>query len=104
MKEDVVGYETLIVEKRGHVGWLIFNRPESLGGPRPAPLGASDNLDQMGIDPLEVGRIVRGAIERNDLYIFTHPEMKHFALARHQQIAAAFDAEATRRAKAHKGV
>jgi enoyl-CoA hydratase/carnithine racemase len=26
-----MGYETLIVEKRGHVGWLIFNRPESLG-------------------------------------------------------------------------
>ena len=23
-------YETLIVEKRGHVGWLIFNRPDSL--------------------------------------------------------------------------
>jgi enoyl-CoA hydratase/carnithine racemase len=23
-------YETLIVERRGHVGWLIFNRPESL--------------------------------------------------------------------------
>ena len=27
-----MGYETLIVEKRGHVGWLIFNRPESLPG------------------------------------------------------------------------
>ena len=26
-----MGYETLIVEKRGQVGWLIFNRPESLG-------------------------------------------------------------------------
>jgi enoyl-CoA hydratase/carnithine racemase len=26
-----MGYETLIVEKRGHVGWLIFDRPESLG-------------------------------------------------------------------------
>jgi enoyl-CoA hydratase/carnithine racemase len=25
-----MGYETLIVEKRGHVGWLIFNRPETL--------------------------------------------------------------------------
>ena len=25
-----MGYETLIVEKRGHVGWLIFNRPESM--------------------------------------------------------------------------
>ena len=23
-------YETLIVEKRGHVGWLIFNRPDAL--------------------------------------------------------------------------
>ena len=25
-----MAYETLIVEKRGHVGWLIFNRPESM--------------------------------------------------------------------------
>jgi enoyl-CoA hydratase/carnithine racemase len=23
-------YETLIAERRGHVGWLIFNRPEVL--------------------------------------------------------------------------
>ena len=57
-------------------------------------------MEQMGMDPLEVGRLVRAAIERNDLYIFTHPEMKHFAEARHQQIAGAFDAEAARRAKA----
>ena len=25
-----MSYDTIIVEKRGHVGWLIFNRPESL--------------------------------------------------------------------------
>lgn len=25
-----MGYETIIVERRGHVGWLIFNRPSSL--------------------------------------------------------------------------
>ena len=25
-----MGYETLEVERRGHVGWLIFNRPDSL--------------------------------------------------------------------------
>ena len=24
------GYETLIVERQGHIGWLIFNRPEQL--------------------------------------------------------------------------
>ena len=24
------GYETIEVERRGHVGWLIFNRPEVL--------------------------------------------------------------------------
>ena len=23
-------YETLIVEREGHIGWLIFNRPEQL--------------------------------------------------------------------------
>ena len=25
-----MSYETIIVEKRGRVGWLIFNRPKSL--------------------------------------------------------------------------
>src|SRR5687768_16188585 len=27
---DAMPYETLIVEKRGNVGWLIFNRPEAM--------------------------------------------------------------------------
>ena len=25
-----MGFETIEVERRGHVGWLIFNRPEVL--------------------------------------------------------------------------
>lgn len=27
--DDLTPYETLIVERRGHVGWIIFNRPDA---------------------------------------------------------------------------
>jgi len=43
------------------------------------------------IPPEQVGERVRRAIERNDLYIFTHPEMKGMAEARFGAILAAFD-------------
>ena len=74
------------------------NRPAELGGPQLPPPGGNEVLDQMGIDPLDVGRMVRAAIERDDLYIFTHPELRNFVEARAQQIANAFDAETARRA------
>ncbi len=71
------------------------NRPDRLGGPHPLPPEAGETLDRLGIDPICVGRAVRRAVERNDLYIFTHPEMKHFAELRYRQIVAAFDAAAS---------
>jgi len=34
-----VSYETLIVERRGHVGWLIFNRPKALNAMNATMMG-----------------------------------------------------------------
>lgn len=47
------------------------------------------------IAPEDVGRKVRAAIERNELYIFTHPEMVAPVKARFDAILAAFEAAAT---------
>ena len=34
-----MSYETLIVERRGHVGWLVFDRPDAPVIPRKAFCG-----------------------------------------------------------------
>jgi hypothetical protein len=44
-----------------------------------------------GIDPEEVARRVMRAIPDNDLYIFTHPEMRVPFENRFRQLIAAFD-------------
>jgi hypothetical protein len=43
------------------------------------------------IAPEHVGRLVRKAVERNDLYIFTHPDYKGITEMRFNAILAAFD-------------
>ena len=35
----VVSYETIIVERQGHVGWLIFNRPDALNAMNATMMG-----------------------------------------------------------------
>jgi len=49
---------------------------------------------QGGVIPVDevVRRVVR-AIERNDLYILTHPEQKDFLIRRHRRIERMFDPE-----------
>jgi NAD(P)-dependent dehydrogenase (short-subunit alcohol dehydrogenase family) len=44
-----------------------------------------------GIDPDIVGARVVEAVKANELYVFTHPNMKEFAEARFRNIRAAFD-------------
>ena len=34
-----MSYETLIVERHGHVGWLIFNRPKALNAMNATMMG-----------------------------------------------------------------
>lgn len=49
---------------------------------------------QQGLDPAIVGARVVEAIRANDLYIFTHPEMREAVDARFARIHAGFDAAA----------
>ncbi len=44
-----------------------------------------------GMDPKQVGERVLNAIRNNELYVFTHPEMRAGVDQRHFNIAAAFD-------------
>lgn len=43
-----------------------------------------------GMDPLEGGRQVLAAIERNQLYLFTHPEFRHAVQQRFDAVMSAF--------------
>jgi NAD(P)-dependent dehydrogenase (short-subunit alcohol dehydrogenase family) len=68
---------------------------------RPAALGdevVNDGFEKAvqdaiakGIDPEGVGRLVRDAVLRDDLYIFTHPEQRSELSERFDRILAAFD-------------
>jgi len=44
-----------------------------------------------GMDPAEVARRVMAAIRNDELYVFTHPEMRGAVEERFQAILAAFD-------------
>jgi NAD(P)-dependent dehydrogenase (short-subunit alcohol dehydrogenase family) len=63
---------------------------DALGG------GASEAAEMVlaGIDPDVVGNRVVEAIRDNELYIFTHPQMKDFVQMRFAGIMAAFDTAA----------
>lgn len=74
------------------------NRPERLGGPPTdddatggALRAAVQREIAAGIDPLRVGHMVRDAVVRDDLYVFTHPEMRTELARRFERILAAFD-------------
>jgi short-subunit dehydrogenase len=76
------------------------NRPERYGPTTPAdtanPLYARlAEQVRTGMDPAEVARKVLAAIRNDQLYIFTHPEMRSAIEERFQAILAAFDRAAT---------
>jgi short-subunit dehydrogenase len=65
---------------------------------------AAENV-MHGLDPDIVGARVLEAIKANELYIFTHPEMRDFVEARFKNIMAAFDSAAhsdALKAKSHE--
>jgi NAD(P)-dependent dehydrogenase (short-subunit alcohol dehydrogenase family) len=75
------------------------NRPQRYG-PRRTPDPASwagalaaqlANLAQYGIDPADVARRVFAAIRDDELYVFTHPEMRAEMAERFAAILAAMD-------------
>ena len=48
-------------------------------------------LIQAGMDPLQIARMVMTAIRDNDLYVFTHPELRPFIEEHFKNILAAHD-------------
>ncbi|WP_024577984.1 MULTISPECIES: SDR family NAD(P)-dependent oxidoreductase [unclassified Afipia] len=84
---------------RTRIGESGRNRPEHYGQtetPDPAtPLGMMvahiAELIQSGLDPSDVAARVLTAIRANDLYVFTHPEMRTEVEGRFAAIGAAMD-------------
>jgi len=67
------------------------NRHAHLGGNEgPIHEDVIEALER-GLDPELVGRMVRDAVVRDDLYIFTHPEQREEVASRFTRILSAFD-------------
>lgn len=71
-----------------------INRRPAGGGDMQAP--DLDTSMMRVMDPEDVGRLVREAIEENEPYIFTHPEYEPIARARFERILASFERARTR--------
>ncbi len=67
------------------------NRQDSVGGPDHRVNKQVQSQISQGMDPMEVGRVVRQAVIDDDLYIFTHPDTREIAETRFDAILAAFD-------------
>jgi NAD(P)-dependent dehydrogenase (short-subunit alcohol dehydrogenase family) len=73
-------------------------RPDRYGGHGEVDPGVGATRDEAvqnimhGLDPDIVGARVLEAIKANELYIFTHPEMREYIEARFKNIMAGFDA------------
>jgi NAD(P)-dependent dehydrogenase (short-subunit alcohol dehydrogenase family) len=89
---------------RTHISGSARNRPERYG-PAPAldptsPGGKlaaeSARLQQSGLDPSDVAKRTLRAIQKDELYVFTHPEMREDVKKRFAAIEAAMDEAATR--------
>jgi NAD(P)-dependent dehydrogenase (short-subunit alcohol dehydrogenase family) len=89
---------------RTQISGSARNRPDRYG-PAPAldptsPGGklaaASARLQQSGLDPSDVAKRTLRAIRNDELYVFTHPEMRHDVKKRFAAIEAAMDEAATR--------
>jgi NAD(P)-dependent dehydrogenase (short-subunit alcohol dehydrogenase family) len=89
---------------RTRIGESGRNRPERYGpsrAPDPASPAAAlvaeiARLVQAGLDPAQVAAQVLTAIRENELYVFTHPEMRDGVEARFAAILAAMDQPAGR--------
>lgn len=89
---------------RTRIGESARNRPQQYGPPTtldPASPAAAlvahiAQLIESGLDPAVVAAQVLNAIRENELYIFTHPEMRAEAEQRFTAILAAMDKAAKR--------
>ena len=90
---------------RTNIGDSRRNRPADMPSPGsdPAQMEMLRKLVSGGMDPAMLAARVIEAIRDDELYIFTHPEMRAAVEARFQSILAAFDRAATSPAlKDHK--
>lgn len=84
---------------RTRIGESGRNRPERYGAtqaPEPGTPSAAlvamvDELIRNGLDPADVASRVVAAVRANDLYVFTHPEMRTEVENRFTAIKSAFD-------------
>lgn len=67
------------------------NRPDALGGASEVVPERVRGVVEEGLDPEDVGRLVRAAVEEDSLYVFTHPEQRAAVAKRFDRILAAFD-------------
>ncbi|HWL01368.1 MAG TPA: SDR family NAD(P)-dependent oxidoreductase [Microbacteriaceae bacterium] len=76
---------------RTNIGASSRNRPDSLrGGLADVDVASGIASGMRWIDPITAGRITVRAIEANDLYVPTHPELWAPIEARHEAIRAAY--------------
>ena len=66
------------------------NRHEAFGPAHEVNEAVAAAIDR-GLEPEDVGRMVRDAVVRDDLYVFTHPEQRSEVAERFDRILAAFD-------------
>ena len=66
------------------------NRPQALGPDVPIPDAIRDALAH-GMDAEHAGEIVRQAIEEDEFWIFTHPEIQPVVDTRYEGMSAAFE-------------
>jgi NAD(P)-dependent dehydrogenase (short-subunit alcohol dehydrogenase family) len=79
------------------------NRPAQFGEPSPADASlVQATLAEHGMDPLEVGRMVRHAVEEDEFYIVTHANTRRGTETRLVEILAAYDVRAEREAEAEE--
>jgi NAD(P)-dependent dehydrogenase (short-subunit alcohol dehydrogenase family) len=73
------------------------NRPDALGGPDAAAgrSPATDSAVVTGMDPDRVGECVVRAVQRDELYVLTHPEFREAVAGRAQGLLDAFDRSAS---------
>ena len=69
------------------------NRPDRFGGPGEVSRRAEPAavMEQDGMDPRVVGRLVVHAIQQEQLYVFTHPEQRDVVEQRHAAVMRGFD-------------
>ncbi len=72
------------------------NRPDAFGTPTGSDNSMINAALQTGLDPKEVGRMVRTAVLEEEFYILTHPETRASSELRANELLAAFDRWAKR--------